>query len=82
MTLIFSTEDKPGALYKVLRIVEENNLNLTKIESRPTKKQLGQYYFWIDVDLSNNLYEKVIKELKDEVIEFKLLGKYKSNIGG
>ncbi len=82
MTLIFSTEDKPGALYKVLRIFEENNLNLTKIESRPTKKQLGQYYFWIDVDLSNNLYEKVIKELKDEVIEFKLLGKYKSNIGG
>jgi len=51
MTLIFSTEDKPGALYKVLRIFEENNLNLTKIESRPTKKQLGQYYFWIDVDL-------------------------------
>ena len=82
MTLIFSTEDEPGALYKVLRIFEENNLNLTKIESRPTKKQLGQYYFWIDVDLSNNVYEKVIKELKDEVIEFKLLGKYKSNIGG
>lgn len=82
MTLIFSTEDKPGALFKVLRIFEENNLNLTKIESRPTKKQLGQYYFWIDVDLSNNVYEKVIKELKDKVIEFKLLGKYKSNIGG
>lgn len=76
-TLIFSTEDKPGALFKALRIFERNNLNLTKIESRPTKKQLGQYYFWIDIDL-NNTYEKAIKELKEEIIDLKLLGKYKS----
>lgn len=82
MTLIFSTENKPGALFKALRIFEKNNLNLTKIESRPTKKKLGQYYFWMDVDLNNNGYEKVIKELKEEVIDLKVLGKYKSNIKG
>ena len=54
MTLTFATEDKPGALFKALKIFEKNNLNLTKIESRPTKKQLGQYYFWLDVDINSN----------------------------
>lgn len=82
MTLIFSTEDKPGSLFKALKIFEKNNSNLTKIESRPTKRQLGQYYFWVDVDLKNNVYEKIIKELKEEVIDLKVLGKYKSKIKG
>ena len=36
----------------------------------------------MDVDLNNNGYEKVIKELKEEVIDLKVLGKYKSNIKG
>ena len=82
MTLIFSTEDRPGALFKALKIFEKNNSNLTKIESRPTKRQLGQYYFWVDVDLNNSVYEKIIKELKEEVINLKVLGKYKSKIKG
>ena len=76
MTLIFFTENKPGALYKALSIFEKYNLNLTKIESRPTKKQLGQYYFWIDVELNSNA-EIALKELNDVVVDFKILGKYK-----
>lgn len=77
MTLIFSTEHKPGSLYKALSIFEKNNLNLTKIESRPNRRQLGQYYFWIDVELNNNDYEKAMKELKEVVVDFKILGIYK-----
>ncbi len=77
MTLVFFTKNKPGALYKALSIFEKNNLNLTKIESRPTKKELGQYYFWIDVELNNNKYERALKELKQVVVDFKILGKYK-----
>lgn len=76
MTLIFFTENKPGALYKALSIFEKYNLNLTKIESRPTKKQLGQYYFWIDVELNSNA-EIALKELNNVVVDFKILGKYK-----
>ena len=76
MTLIFFTENKPGALYKALSIFEKYNLNLTKIESRPTKKQLGQYYFWIDVELNSNA-EIALKELTNVVVDFKILGKYK-----
>lgn len=75
MTLIFFTENKPGALYKALSIFEKYNLNLTKIESRPTKKQLGQYYFWIDVELNENS-NIALKELKDVVVDFKILGRY------
>lgn len=78
MTLIFSTENKPGALYRALSIFEKNNLNLTKIESRPTRKQLGQYYFWVDVELNQNKYENAIQELKQVVVDLKILGKYKS----
>lgn len=77
MTLIFSTEDRPGALYKVLSIFEVNNLNLTKIESRPTKKQLGKYYFWVDLELNNDKYETAIQKLKEVVVDFKILGQYK-----
>lgn len=77
MTLIFSTENKPGALYKALSIFEKNKLNLTKIESRPTKIQLGQYYFLIDVELNNDKYENAIEELKEIVMELRILGKYK-----
>lgn len=77
MTLIFSTENKPGALYKALSIFERNELNLTKIESRPTKRQLGQYYFLIDVEINNNKYENAIEELKEIVMELRILGKYK-----
>jgi len=40
--------DKPGLLYEMLGYFSENNINLTKIESRPTKGKLGDYVFFID----------------------------------
>lgn len=41
-------EDKPGSLYEVLGVFAAESINLTKIESRPTKEVLGQYHFLID----------------------------------
>jgi len=84
MTVIFETEDKPGALYHVLSIFENHNINLTKIESRPTKEKLGQYYFWVDMEVKNENYEKALEELNADVTFFKVLGKYKNKrkVGG
>lgn len=77
MCMIFSVKDKPGALYNVLRIFNEYNLNLTKIESRPAKTVFGEYYFWIDVSINKNSDEdKAIEEIKKSGIYVRIFGKY------
>ena len=76
MSMIFSVKDKPGALYNVLKIFNTYNLNLTKIESRPAKTVLGEYYFLIDVSIENGNEEKAIKDIKDNGIYVRVLGKY------
>lgn len=78
MTVIFETEDKPGALYHVLSIFGNHQINLTKIESRPTKERLGKYYFWIDMDIQDQEYQEALEDLNTEVTFFKVLGKYKN----
>lgn len=76
MSMLFSVKDKPGALYNVLKIFNEYNLNLTKIESRPAKTVLGEYIFWIDVNLEDSNEEKAIEEIKKMGIYTRILGKY------
>lgn len=77
MSMLFSVKDKPGALYNVLKIFNEYNLNLTKIESRPAKTVFGEYYFWIDVSINENSNEdKAIEEIKNSGIYVRILGKY------
>lgn len=76
MSMLFSVKDKPGALYSVLEIFNRYNLNLTKIESRPAKTVLGEYYFLIDVSIENRNEEMAIKEIKDKGIFVRILGKY------
>jgi prephenate dehydratase len=47
---LFLHEDKPGALLMILSEFAYGQINLTKIQSRPTKKQLGEYMFFIDLE--------------------------------
>ena len=50
-SLCFSfAEDKPGQLYRVLGEFVQRDINLAKVESRPSKHHLGEYIFLIDVD--------------------------------
>lgn len=48
ISITFSTENKAGALKKILEILEKYNLNMSYIDSRPSRKQLGEYVFFID----------------------------------
>ena len=78
-SIIFSIyEDKPGGLYRILGIFEKNNINLTKIESRPSKKGLGKYLFF--VDFKGHKDEEIIQNIIDEIDEntyfLKVLGSY------
>jgi len=49
-SIVFSTEDKPGSLYRVLEIFSLWDINLCRIESRPAKNQLGKYIFFVDME--------------------------------
>ncbi|MBQ7450201.1 prephenate dehydratase [bacterium] len=63
-SIVFSTKNEHGALFKVLRVFEKNKINLTNISSRPNKKVLGEYIFF--VDFTGHITEKnIIKTLKD-----------------
>ena len=71
-------EDKPGGLYELLALFAENDVNLTKIESRPSKEGLGHYIFFIDLEghrLDDDI-ANILKHLEDNTSFFKILGSY------
>ncbi len=64
-------EDYAGALHQVLSAFAWRRLNLSRIESRPTKKKLGNYYFYIDV-----LEPGAVEEIEALGCQVRLLGSY------
>jgi prephenate dehydratase len=48
--MIIPHEDKPGLLFNILKAFKDNNINLTKIESLPLGKKLGEYQFFIEIN--------------------------------
>ena len=75
--LAFS-DDRPGSLYGVLRSFASRGINLTRIESRPAKHNVGQYIFYID--FQGHQHEAkghdVLNELETQVSCLKVLGSY------
>lgn len=76
--LVTLPEDFPGALHQVLSAFAWRKLNLSRIESRPTKKKLGTYYFYIDVlePLESVLLPAAIEEIKALGCQVRILGSY------
>ena len=77
-SIIFSTYDKPGSLYKILAIFNLYDLNLTKIESRPAKTNLGEYVFFVDIDgvVDDEDVNDALRVVQRKSTFFKLLGSY------
>lgn len=75
--VIVPQTDKPGLLFEILKIFYDHNLNLSRIESRPSKKALGVYVFHIDVLINANRqgYTQAKRQLSEqyEIID---LGEY------
>ncbi len=71
-------DDKPGELYGILGIFAEFNINLTKVESRPSKKALGDYIFFIDFEghRKDEDISKIINLIESNTSFFKILGSY------
>lgn len=75
---LFIHHDQPGALLQILQEFSNRYLNLTKIESRPTKQELGQYMFFIDVAAheDDEPLQQALKCLRCKLSEVKVLGSY------
>ncbi len=76
--IVYLEKNRPGALYEILSEFANKSIDLTKIESRPTKKLLGDYLFYID--MKGHIEDETIKEtldkVKDKVGMLKILGSY------
>lgn len=76
--IVYLEKDRPGALYEILGAFAKRKINLTKIESRPSKKELGDYYFYIDFEgkTSDELIKDALEDIKVKVDTLKVLGSY------
>lgn len=76
--LLLPGEDFPGGLHQLLSAFAWRRLNLSKIESRPTKLKLGTYYFYVDVEASMDsvLLRGAIEEIRAVGCEVRVLGSY------
>src|SRR5690606_16666567 len=63
--IVYLEKDRPGALYELLGFFAKRGINLTKIESRPSKKELGDYYFYIDFE--GNTGDAIIKDALEDI---------------
>ena len=70
--------DRPGGLHDVLSEFAIRNINLTKIESRPSKKALGDYYFFADLEghRSDPVILQTLKVVKAKTSFLKILGSF------
>lgn len=77
-TLAFGVRDKKGALRRVLQAFEEAEVNLTRIESRPSKKKAWHYVFLIDVDghRTDASVTRGLRALRKHVDFVKIIGSY------
>jgi chorismate mutase/prephenate dehydratase len=77
-SIVFSLKHKPGSLYDSLGEFAKRNINLTKLESRPTRHQPWEYNFYMD--FSGHREEKgiaeALKSLEEHAVFVKILGSY------
>ena len=79
-SITFATENKAGALSKILTILETYNINMSYIDSRPSKKELGEYVFYIDFEghVNDEKVQLAFNDIKPFVKMFYVIGSYSS----
>jgi len=77
-SIMFSIKDRPGALFDVLLPFKKAKLNLTKIESRPTRQKAWEYIFFVDFlgHRSETRVQKALAALERSCVFLKILGSY------
>jgi prephenate dehydratase len=74
----FQREDRPGSLHGILSEFAARSINLSKLESRPSKQGLGNYCFLIDLDghVADEVVADCLRVLHAELVDVKFLGSY------
>lgn len=77
-SILFSVKDRPGALYDVLLPFRKSKINLTKIESRPSKRRAWEYIFFVDMEghIEDKKVRKAVEGIKETCLYLKHLGSY------
>jgi prephenate dehydratase len=71
-------DDRPGALVEVLQEFSQRNINLAKVESRPSKEVLGKYFFLIDLEghREDSPVSEALEGVRGKTSLFKIFGSY------
>ena len=77
-SIVFSTEDKPGSLYRILEIFNLWDINMTRIESRPARNMLGRYIFFVDLvgHREDDELKDALTMVRKKTTFLKILGSY------
>ena len=76
--IMFSTAHKVGALADVLDVLRTYSINLTNIESRPSKKRQWEYYFLMDIlgHRTDENVQKALEEARKHCLQLSILGSF------
>jgi len=77
-SVMLSVKDKVGALYDLLRPFASHGLNMTKIESRPSRRKAWEYLFFVDIEghVEEERVKKALEDIKGRCLFMKILGSY------
>ncbi len=77
--IVFSTQDKPGALLKCLNVLAARDINMNKLESRPIHGKPWEYMFFLSLDIPDErtFLDEALSELSQYADNIRVLGKYR-----
>lgn len=78
-TLILITDHTPGSLFKALKVFNDAQLNMTKIESRQVRGKPYKYQFIVDITCNSNDLSLAVNKLESQNCQVQVLGHYKAS---
>ncbi len=80
--LSFSVSDEPGALMDILKMIADEGINMTKLESRPIPGKPWEYLFFVELQLPEDIarFDELASRLKEKAVSSRILGVYTSVI--
>lgn len=77
-TLVVAVRNEPGTLLRVLEVLGAHGLNMSKLESRPSRTSTWEYVFWMDIDadLDTPEHASALAELRDAAVDVRVMGCY------
>jgi chorismate mutase/prephenate dehydratase len=77
-SLLVSASNRPGALHRLLEPLARHGISMTRIESRPSRRGMWEYVFFVDIEghASDEEVAQALAELEEEAALFKVLGSY------